>query len=75
MKGASTMAHHIKKDPFALTHGQFCPGCGHHMNKHAAGFCYDGDSCGWTPVGEGNAYGVPAGWLNLKEYKPERVAA
>lgn len=43
-----------------------CPGCGHIDCSHAGGACYDCvRHCGWTWLGEGNAWGLPPGWVRL----------
>lgn len=41
---------------------QSCPGCKHGENLHVAGMCYACGYCNWSILGDGNAYGVPAGW-------------
>ena len=39
-----------------------CPGCKHGECLHVAASCYACGNCGWSILGDGNAYGVPAGW-------------
>ena len=40
----------------------FCPGCHHSEFSHVAGICYACGGCGWSILGEGNAWDLPAGW-------------
>lgn len=52
---------------FAIKHfwapkEQNCPGCTHHETNHDAGACYACGYCGWSILGDGNGYGMPAGW-------------
>lgn len=39
-----------------------CPGCHHGEYQHVAAQCYICGYCGWSILGDGNAYDLPAGW-------------